>query len=191
MYKLIAAVLVMLLAAGCGTVARNETSPSPQNNKNVRVQQTDPRAPAKASSADVANHLEQLARSVPGVKKAHAVVMGNTAVVGIDVDGNLDRSRVGTIKYSVAEAFHKDPYGINALVTADMDLSKRIAELGADIRRGKPVTGFAEEMADIMGRIIPQVPRDVMPKDDDHVQQQQAPAAPAPVQTNQMHHHHH
>lgn len=179
MLKGLAAVLAtLLIASGCGTVARNETSPSSQNNPNIRVQQTQPRQMNTANSGDVALHLEELAQSVPGVEKAHAVVLGNNAVVGIDVDAKLDRSRVGTIKYSVAEAFHKDPYGINALVTADMDLTQRINELGADMKEGKPVSGMMEELADIMGRIIPQVPRDVMPRDDEYTQQQTRQQAP-------------
>jgi YhcN/YlaJ family sporulation lipoprotein len=91
--------------------------------------------------------------------------MGNTAVVGIDVDGRMERSRVGTIKYAVAEAFRKDPYGIDAIVTADMDLTNRIREIGADIRRGRPFSGFAEELSDIMGRIVPQLPRETQTRE--------------------------
>lgn len=173
-----AIVAALLVTSGCGTVARNETSPSSQHNNNIRTQQTQPRAAHMADSEDVALHLEELASSVPGVQKAHAVVLGNVAVVGIDVDQHLDRSRVGTVKYSVAEAFHKDPYGIDALVTADLDLTQRIRELSADVREGKPITGFAEELADIMGRIIPQVPRDVMPKDEDNLRQQSRQQTP-------------
>ena len=84
----------------------------------------------------------------------------------------MERSRVGTIKYSVAEAFRKDPYGINAVVTADIDLAQRLNEIGDDIRLGRPAAGFAEEMADIMGRIVPQVPRDVKPQE---IETQEAP----------------
>ena len=39
---LVSALVLCLLATGCGTVARNETSPSPQNNKRVKVQQSTP-----------------------------------------------------------------------------------------------------------------------------------------------------
>ncbi|MFD1955212.1 YhcN/YlaJ family sporulation lipoprotein [Paenibacillus thailandensis] len=168
-----AIVAALLILSGCGTVARNETSPSPRQNNNIRTQQTEPRATHIADPREVAAHLEQLAASVPGVNSANAVVLGNTAVVGINVDPKLDRSRVGTIKYSVAEAFHKDPYGIDALVTADMDLAERIRELSADVQQGRPATGLAEELADIVGRIIPQAPRDVMPRDEEQNAQQQ------------------
>jgi YhcN/YlaJ family sporulation lipoprotein len=90
--------------------------------------------------------------------------MNNVAVVGIDVDGTLTRSRVGNIKYSVAEAIRKDPRGVKALVTADMDISSRLAEMGRHISKGHPVSGFASEMADIIGRIIPQLPGDTKPR---------------------------
>ncbi|MBD2870147.1 YhcN/YlaJ family sporulation lipoprotein [Paenibacillus arenilitoris] len=159
---LASAIIVILATTGC-TVARNETSPSPQNNDRVEAQQTEPRRQEINNSEQVATHLEQLAKGIEGVQDAHCVVIGNTAVVGIDVDAKMERSRVGTIKYSVAEAFRKDPYGIDALVTADMDLAQRLNEIGADIRRGRPVAGFAEEMADIMGRLVPQLPREIMP----------------------------
>ncbi|WP_317969763.1 YhcN/YlaJ family sporulation lipoprotein [Paenibacillus sp. CCS19] len=172
---LASATVLCLLTAGCGTVARNETSPSPQNNPNVRAQQTEPRAKPITDSKAVAKHLESLAMGIPGVHNAHCVIAGNVAVVGIDVDSKLERSRIGTIKYSVAEAFRKDPYGVNAVVTADMDLSERLKEIGADIRNGRPIQGFSEEMADIIGRIVPQLPRDTMPKDEHTESIKQAP----------------
>lgn len=167
MYKWLASAIVLaIVTTGCSTVARNDTSPSPQNNNGVQAQQAAPPKKEINNSEEVALHLEQLAKGVKGVQNAHCVVFGNTAVVGIDIDGKLERSEVGTIKYTVAEAFRKDPYGINALVTADMDISQRLRELGSDIRSGRPIQGFAEEMADIVGRIIPQLPREIMPREE-------------------------
>lgn len=166
MFKwLTSAIIIAIVATGCTTVARNETSPSPRNDGRVQTKQTEPRKMEIKNSEQVAAHLEQLAKGIDGVTNANCVVFGNTAIVGIDVDAKMERSRVGTIKYSVAEAFRKDPYGVDALVTADIDLSQRINEIGADIRRGRPIAGFAEEMADIMGRLIPQMPRDIMPQE--------------------------
>ncbi|CAH1209083.1 MULTISPECIES: YhcN/YlaJ family sporulation lipoprotein [Paenibacillus] len=106
-------------------------------------------------------HLKTLAKKVEGVRDANCVIFGNTAIVGIDVDGKLDRARVGTIKYSVAEALRKDPEGVDSIVTADADVSERIKEIGEHIRKGNPVSGFASELSDIVGRIIPQLPKDV------------------------------
>lgn len=175
MYKWItAAIVTAILVSGCGNGVRNEPSPSP-NNGSVRTQQNNANPGKKMikDSAAVEAHLEQLAMNVEGVEGAHCVIIGNTAIVGIDVDGKLERSRVGILKYSVAEAFRRDPYGVDAFVTADLDISSRLAEIGQDIRQGRPIAGFAEELADMMGRIIPQVPRDIGPEDPDPNSQQQ------------------
>jgi YhcN/YlaJ family sporulation lipoprotein len=111
----------------------------------------------------IATHLEMLARGVKGVKDANCVVFNHYAIVGIDVDEKMERSEVGTLKYAVAEAFRKDPYGINAVVTADIDLAQRLREIRIDVRKGRPLAGFTEELADIIGRLVPQIPRNIIP----------------------------
>lgn len=152
-----------LSAAGCGT---NQASPAPANNRGITAQNVAPRAAASPGISNpqaVAAHLEQLAKGVKGVRGATCVVFGKYAIVGIDVEKTLPRSRVGTIKYAVAEAFRKDPYGIDAVVTADMDLDERLREIRQDVANGRPIAGFAEELADIVGRLVPQMPRSVVP----------------------------
>jgi YhcN/YlaJ family sporulation lipoprotein len=158
-------VLALSVMAGCGR-GNNQPAPDASQNGNVRVQQTVPPKPQIKNRQEVAERLENLAKSIPQVKAARCVVLGNTAIVGIDVDPALERSRVDVIKYSVAEALRKDPYGVHAFVTADMDLNARIQEIAADVRRGRPVAGFAEELADIIGRIVPQIPKDITPQEN-------------------------
>lgn len=128
----------------------------------INAKKTNPSNPIVLNANEVATHLEQLAKQVPHVRNARCVVVGNTAVVGIDVDAALDRAKVGTIKYSVAEALRKDPYGANSIVTADMDLNQRLKEIRESIMAGRPFSGFANEMADIVSRIIPQLPGDIV-----------------------------
>jgi len=150
----------VLAAAGCG--ARQEPAPGP------RAQEI-PSGEAELTDTDLrdpAARLEALAESVAGVRDANCVVFGGYAIVGVDVEEDLDRSQVGTIKYSVAEALRKDPYGARAVVTADIDLAQRIREIREDIRQGRPVAGFAEELADIVGRLVPQFPGSVIPRKD-------------------------
>ncbi|MDR0268953.1 YhcN/YlaJ family sporulation lipoprotein [Paenibacillus sp.] len=186
MRTLLIILLALAVVSGCNKAQNKNASPSPQSKQGPAATSTNynrftlnstgnqPARKANNTTTDLAlkDHLEALAQRVAGVNKAHAVVFGNTAVVGIDVDGKLTRSRVGNIKYSVAEALRKDPRGKNTLVTADMDLSHRIAEIGTHIQKGQPVSGFASELADIVGRIIPQLPKDVKPRT------QTPPAAP-------------
>ncbi len=143
---------------------------APQPNQQVphtqRVQQTAPQPTYNQSSQATADRLVQLATRVKKVNGATAVVIGKMAVVGINVDPHLDRPEVGVIKYSVAEALKEDPQGATAIVTADPDIVQRLREMTADIRRGHPVSGFAEELADIVGRIMPQLPRDVRKREE-------------------------
>lgn len=160
-----------LLLTACTTNNKppaNQAAPQPNQHiqKTQRVQQTNPTPPKNQSAAATADRLVELAKRVPKVNGATAVVVGKYAVVGIDVNAHLDRPEVGVIKYSVAEALKEDPQGATALVTADPDIVQRLREMAADIRRGRPINGFAEEMGDIVGRIIPQAPRHVQQRED-------------------------
>ena len=106
------------------------------------------------------DRLIDLAVQVPHVHDATAVVLGDYAIVGIDVDQDIDRSQVGIIKYSVGEALANDPYGANATIVADPDMNARIREVAADIQNGHPIRGILNELSDITSRIIPEVPGD-------------------------------
>ncbi|MFC6331381.1 YhcN/YlaJ family sporulation lipoprotein [Paenibacillus septentrionalis] len=165
--ELVVLTTMLALLAGCNS---NATPPSNNNNNNdqsMQMQQVKPQSIA-ANQEEAIAHLENLAKGIEGVQDAHVVIMGNSAIVGIDVDPDLERTRVGTIKYSVAEAFSNDPLGVQAIVTADLDLRERIAEMGEDIRAGRPFQGIAEELADIVGRIVPQIPSDLIPAQKEH-----------------------
>ncbi|WP_017753581.1 YhcN/YlaJ family sporulation lipoprotein [Calidifontibacillus oryziterrae] len=122
----------------------------PPNNKNQDL-----------TREQVAQHLVQIANQVPNVHDATAVVVGNYAVVGIDVGEELDRSRVGSIKYSVAESLKDDPLGANAVVVADADSFERLNKMRDEINNGRPIEGIMEELAGIVGRLMPQVPADI------------------------------
>ncbi|MGA9289071.1 MAG: YhcN/YlaJ family sporulation lipoprotein [Anaerobacillus sp.] len=115
----------------------------------------------KRTATDIAEHLVTIAKQVPDVNDATAVVTGKYAVVGIDVNQKLDRSRVSSIKYTVAEALQKDPYGANAVITADADTTYRLKRMATEIKRGHPVGGIMEELADIVGRLIPEIPSNI------------------------------
>lgn len=165
--SLAAALLIAGLALGASGCGTRQASPPPAADGRLNVQSATPGpeygGTAIAHPSEVAAHLEQLARGVKGVRGANCVVFGKYAIVGIDVEPTLERSRVGTVKYAVAEAFRKDPYGIDAVVTADVDMAQRLREIRQDVRQGRPIAGFAEELADIVGRLVPQLPRSVVP----------------------------
>jgi len=139
----------------------NESAPSPNTTQKIRVDQTAPESRRTDRNQAVAERMVRIATSFPQVKSATAVVAGRYTIVGIDVDPTLDRGRVGTLKYSVAQALREDPQGKNALVTADVDLVQRLRELADDMRAGRPAAGIAEELAEIAARIMPQPSKEV------------------------------
>src|SRR5699024_5672262 len=66
--------------------------------------------------------------------------------------------RFGSIKYSVNEALHHDPYGKTAVVVADADVLERLRGMGDKINQGYPVQGVVDELAAIVGRYMPDFP---------------------------------
>lgn len=117
-------------------------------------------------STDVAEHLVNVTEHVADVNDATAIVIGRYAVVGIDVKDDLDRSKVETIKYSVAKALRNDPEGANAVVVADPDTVSRLKEMGKEIQAGRPVSGIMDELAAIVGRVMPEMPKNEIDRNE-------------------------
>jgi YhcN/YlaJ family sporulation lipoprotein len=125
--------------------------------KNSNIPEVD-----RQTGQEIAQHLVKLTTGMPNIKDATAVVIGRFAFVGIDVDANIDRSKVGSIKYSVAESLKNDPHGANAVVIADPDITARLKEIAEDIENGRPIQGIINELADISGRLMPEIPADLI-----------------------------
>ncbi|MFC3040205.1 YhcN/YlaJ family sporulation lipoprotein [Virgibacillus xinjiangensis] len=153
--------LLSLFFVLLGCQQEEEEPLAQQENENSDMMQVENSAPAERKELDneqIADRLANLADDVPNVEDATAVVAGPYAVVGIDVDKDLDRSRVGTIKYSVLEALYHDPYGKTAVVVADADANERIRDMADKISQGHPVQGIVDEVAAIVGRYMPDFP---------------------------------
>ncbi|MFD2043973.1 YhcN/YlaJ family sporulation lipoprotein [Ornithinibacillus salinisoli] len=161
----------ILLIAGCQQDNTENSLPSKeqdQNDRIVNVKNSDPREPLELSNEQIADHLANVASDVPDVDDAVAIVAGPYAVVGIDVRKELDRSRVGTIKYSVLEALQHDPYGKTAVVVADGDVNERIRLMADKIQQGHPIQGIVDEVSAIVGRYMPDLPiPENQPQQDD------------------------
>lgn len=152
----------IITLVGCGV--NNEVSerePNTLNVKNSTIEHVD-----KQSGQEISRHLVDLATSLPKVNDATAVVLGRFAIVGIDVDKDMERTQVGSIKYSVAESLKQDPHGAQAIVVADPDINARLKELSKDIQNGAPIQGILNELTEITGRIMPEIPADIV--DDVH-----------------------
>ncbi|MBV7503877.1 YhcN/YlaJ family sporulation lipoprotein [Bacillus sp. sid0103] len=159
MKKTLLITALCLFITGCATKKEltNNDNNSLVNVKNSYIENVD-----RKSGQEISKRLVKLATSIPNVKDATAVVLGRYAIVGIDVNSKIDRSQVGSIKYSVAESLKKDPYGANAVVVADADTTQRLKEIQADINKGRPIQGIMEELADVAGRLMPEIPGDII-----------------------------
>lgn len=136
----------------------NDLSIEEPNNQYMQIDNSDTGTGNDLDNEQLATHLANVASDVPNVNHATAIVAGPYAVVGIDVDEHLDRSRVGTIKFSVSEALQHDPYGKTAVVIADGDITERIRLMGLKIREGYPIQGIVDELSAIVGRYMPDFP---------------------------------
>jgi len=167
--RLFLILLPVLLLFACQQENNEDTlSDQETTDRYVKLKNSNQDDKKELSNSQIANHLVNVADSVPDVNNSVAIVLGPYAVVGLNVDGDLDRSRVGTIKYSVLEALKKDPYGKTAVVVADGDIADRISEMNKKVQEGYPVQGIIEELAAIVGRYMPNFPvPENMPKDED------------------------
>ncbi|MBJ8059221.1 YhcN/YlaJ family sporulation lipoprotein [Bacillus cereus] len=156
MKTLIYMLMFCFFIVGCSIGKKDNPNEKPEQ-KNVNYTNKSNKPNEKA-----ADHLASLAASVPGVNDATAVVVGKYAIVGIDVKAKLDRTRVESIKYSVAESLKNDPDGANAVVVADVDTYERLKQIGKQIKKGKTGEGILDELAAIVGRVMPQVPNDMI-----------------------------
>ncbi|MEH7108006.1 YhcN/YlaJ family sporulation lipoprotein [Bacillus sp. JJ1764] len=161
MKRTLIAAFICLLLAGCNNNNRNDITES-KDSSLVKVKNSYIESVDRKTGQEISKRLVTLATSVPNVNDATAVVLGKYAIVGIDVNSKIDRSQVGTIKYSVAESLKKDPYGANAVVVADADTTERLKEIQGDIKRGRPIRGIMEELADVAGRLMPEIPGDLV-----------------------------
>lgn len=156
--------LFILLALSACTVNQGSQGGTPEehNGKPINVRNTVNEPVEKKSGEQISKRLVNLAGRVPGVNDVSAVVLGRYAVVGIDVNSELDRNKVESIKYAVAESIQHDPYGANAVIIADADTTVRLREMGKDLQQGQPVGGILEELAAIVGRVMPEIPNDML-----------------------------
>ncbi|MEH7013950.1 YhcN/YlaJ family sporulation lipoprotein [Neobacillus niacini] len=160
MKKVLMFTTLLLILAACNNNtnnAQNNEKQSLVNVKNSYIEEVD-----RKTGQEISKRLVELATSIPNVHDATAVVIGRYAIVGIDVNSKIERSQVGTIKYSVAESLKKDPYGARAIVVADADTNQRLKEISADIQKGRPIQGIMEELADVAGRLMPEIPGDMI-----------------------------
>ncbi|MFY9176845.1 MAG: YhcN/YlaJ family sporulation lipoprotein [Caldicoprobacterales bacterium] len=90
------------------------------------------------------------------IDAASCVITGDTALIGVQFDKQFKGDLTDSIKKSVEKRVRSiEPDIDNVVVTADPDLLSRIKTIASDIENGKPLSGFTNEIEEIIRRINP------------------------------------
>lgn len=93
---------------------------------------------------------------IANVSDAMVLVNNNVAYVGIDLNGNVEDATTNAIKDRVITAVKRADNSITQVyVSADVDVVQRLRGYGTDIRGGRPISGFIDEIEEMFRRPIP------------------------------------
>lgn len=123
---------------------------------------TSPRTVRRTDTIDDDTARSQAKRIADAVAKeknidsASCVITGDTALIGVQFEKQYKGDLTDAIKKSVEKRVRDiEPDLDNVVVTADPDLLSRIKTIASDIENGKPLSGFTEEIEEIIRRINP------------------------------------
>ncbi|QUH20964.1 YhcN/YlaJ family sporulation lipoprotein [Alkaliphilus sp. B6464] len=106
--------------------------------------------------SDRADKIVKEVTKLKDVKSATVVITDSTALVGINLTSGTKGNLNAQIKKEVEDAVKKADRNIDRVsVTADPDLFTRIGNIARDIGQGRPISGFATEVEEIIRRITP------------------------------------
>jgi YhcN/YlaJ family sporulation lipoprotein len=151
--SLILSLSLSLALGGCSTTKKPAPKPAPP------AKMTPTPSPAKkpATSAHTrATKLAKAAEKVEGVKSATVVITDSTAMVGLETNPNIEAKKTEEIKTKVADEIKRADTGIKTVsITTDPNLITRLKKVAQGIKEGKPISSFADEIAEITRRITP------------------------------------
>lgn len=132
------------------------TTPAPTTPAPTRPTPTTP-APA-TNNREIARWIAAVAAKVPGVKSAHVVVTGNTALIGLDIPAGTEAQQTNRIKKEVIDRVKAAEKSITTVsVSTDPDLITRLRRIEQGIAAGRPLSEFAKEITEITRRMAPRV----------------------------------
>lgn len=154
---ILAVIMALTLLAGC-TPQKKLMPPKPDTVPpdfvpKTEVKPTPQRSPAQ--NRDIAADIADQVANLPGVKSAYAVVVGNAALIGINLDANKQEKGISEVKNQVAEKAEADPRIVRAYVSTDPDTTARIREIANDVKKGRPMTDYLDEIGEIIQRLAP------------------------------------
>jgi YhcN/YlaJ family sporulation lipoprotein len=150
---LMGAIFVFLAVTGCAAL-RRPAPPEQVPGAPPGARQTLPNDPREASR--LADRLAKVAAETPGVNRATVVLTGTTAYVGVNLEAEMEKERTEATKREVAKRVKDaEPRVERVMVTTDTDTVTRLKNIAEGVRRGEPVSAFADELKEINRRATP------------------------------------
>ncbi len=153
-FVLIISTVFLVNISGCAVSKKPAPKPTPP--AKITPTPTPAKKPAVPAAHALATKLSDAAQKVEGVKSATVVVSGSTAFVGLEIKPGIEDKKTNEIKTKVADVVKKADNRIKAVnVTTDPNLITRLKRIADGIKKGKPISSFADELAEITRRIVP------------------------------------
>lgn len=157
------AVVLSLSLIGCGT------PDSTKDNKNTVNETTKQEVKKNTNgntngmnklgdySSERVKKVENAVNKIQGVKSSAVVITGDRALVGINLDSNIEDAKTKQIKTEVEKtAKSVDKSLTSVAVSSDADVFTRISKVGEGLKSGKPFSEFTNEVEEIFRRVLPQ-----------------------------------
>lgn len=134
-------------------------APDAQPAADASLEPTAPAAGGTMSDSDamaVAKKVSDEVTRLSEISKATTVVVGDTALIGVEFDAQYKGEMTTRIKDMVASrAKAADKRIQNVTVTADPDLLTRVTDLGKKLDGGSVISDITTEFTEIVNRIAP------------------------------------
>ena len=165
--------LILTLAAACTQMRtpRQDQQQGRQTDENVprTTRQIIPRTPVTPSAPDGtptktdnrqyterARRIANKVADIDDIESAACVITGNTAMIGVQFNEQYKGKMTDAIKKKIDQVVKQADTRIDRVaVTTDPDVVSRIRDIFRDIGQGKPVSGFAKEINELLNRIQP------------------------------------
>ncbi|KPU28395.1 hypothetical protein TR13x_03085 [Caloranaerobacter sp. TR13] len=154
--------IITVFTYGCRGAEKPNLPRPKQEERNIidnEIERKDLEDIKEESGKSLSTRAEKIADSIvdlPGVDDATVVITGNTALVGVDIEEDLEGKVVTDLKKQIVTRVKQIDKNIkNVTVTADPDLFERIDDIAQEINKGRGMSEFADEVKEIIRRITP------------------------------------
>ena len=156
--KMLVMLLVFGLIISSCNLLRRPALPEEGNQPNQPQQSNDPRQPppsrGSALEQELASEISVRTEELSGVDNASAIVLGNLALIGLELRDGLDHEHVKElVSQDIQDNFDEID---DVLVTSDPELMDQIAATADKIAQGRPTQEVFDEIYEIWDRMRPQ-----------------------------------